>query len=102
VSGNCGSWIGPGRGSSCGAPRSPQSLGWSLRCPRRTMGFLVLTMLSVSGGQLTSDLPAVIERPEVIRLKQLGVSRWKQLSGPGGRRRLLLGFGSPGYGVAGR
>jgi hypothetical protein len=32
---------------------------------------------------------------------QLGVSWWKQLSWPGGRRRLLLGFGSSGYGVAG-
>jgi hypothetical protein len=44
----------------CGAPGVPQA----------DDGFLVLSMLSVSGGQLTSDLPAVIERPEVIRLKQ--------------------------------
>ncbi len=31
----------------------------------------------------------------------LGVSRWKQLILRGGRRRLLLGFGSRGYGVVG-
>ncbi|MGH3686103.1 MAG: DUF6602 domain-containing protein [Pseudonocardiaceae bacterium] len=31
----------------------------------------------------------------------LGVNWWKQSSWPGGRRRLLLGFGSRGYGVAG-
>jgi ACS family tartrate transporter-like MFS transporter len=30
-----------------------------------------------------------------------GLSRWKQLSWRGGRRRLRLGFGSPGYGVVG-
>jgi hypothetical protein len=50
----------------------------------------------------TSDLldhtkeghPPCLQRPG-------GVSRWKQLSWPGGRRRFLLGFGSPGYGVAG-
>ena len=39
---------------------------------------------------------------EIRDRRGLGISRWKQLNWPGGRRRLLLGFGSPGYGVGER
>ncbi|MGH3868634.1 MAG: hypothetical protein ACRDQ4_21445 [Pseudonocardiaceae bacterium] len=94
-------------GDSSGAPRS--SLAGLV--PSRLREWLpgVFAARLLRGGQLPSGR-IVGETDWVVHLFPIpsgrvipegGVSRWKQWSWSGGRRRLLLGFGSRGYGVVG-
>ncbi|MGH3710482.1 MAG: bifunctional DNA primase/polymerase [Pseudonocardiaceae bacterium] len=61
---------------------------------------LFIALVAVSGGGKGSAMAAARAAVD-LRSGELGVNWWKQSSWPGGRRRLLLGFGSRGYGVAG-